>query len=366
MCSSATIPVRSTASRRARLAREASVTPISAAAGRAPRRWTLDRFELDSGAVLRDVQVAYHLDGPVAAVRDRLVVAIHSLTGHADAVGDWWGVVLGPGRAVDTRHQAVLSANLLGSCYGTTGPSTLTPFPAVSTRDQARLLGRLVRSLGTQRVALVTGGSLGGMVALEFAALHHDLVERTVVFAAPAAHTAQAVAFNHVQRLALELGGPERGLALARQIAMLTYRTDRELETRFARRSRQPGRFDVESWLSHHGRKLVARFDAATYRTLLDAMDSHDLGRGRGGETAALRSLPGRVWGVGIPGDQLYAAEVVRAWTTTAGATYRELTSVTGHDAFLLEPDQVGAILSEALATPVVLPTLPTADAEVR
>ena len=132
----------------------------------------LDRFELESGEVLRHVEQAYFLDGTLNEARDNLVVVFHALTGSADAVGDWWRDVVGPERTIDTNRYAVLCTNLLGSCYGTTGPSdpARRPFPDVTTRDMARLVGELVQWLQVPSIALATGGSLGGMVAMEFAA----------------------------------------------------------------------------------------------------------------------------------------------------------------------------------------------------
>lgn len=310
----------------------------------------LERFELESGEVLRDVRQAYYLDGELDPLRDNLVVVVHALTGSADAVGDWWSEVAGPGRAMDTRRHAVLSANLLGSCYGTTGPSEpdRRPFPAVTTRDMARLIERLVASLGVSSVALVVGGSLGGMVALELAATFPTLARNVVVLAAPAEHPASAIGWSHIQRRAIDAAGAE-GLEIARMIAMMTYRTADELDVRFGRTTPGDGGFQVQRYLARHGRKLRDRFDVHSYRTLLDAMDTHDVGRGRGGVERALRRIEGRVIGVGIAGDLLYSERDVRRWTEAAGADYRVIRSTHGHDAFLLEHAQVSAILREAL-----------------
>lgn len=310
------------------------------------------RFELESGAVLRDVRQAYFLDGALGPARDNLVLVFHALTGSADAAGDWWRGVIGPGRAIDTDHHAVLCTNLLGSCYGTTGPwdPGRRPFPAVTTRDMARLVRLLVTDLGVDAVALAVGGSLGGMVALEWAATFPESTRMTVAFAAPAAHTAAAIGWNHIQREAIRAAGARAGLTLARMIATQTYRTPVEFERRFARRKRDDGRFEIESYLSHQGQKLPARFDADSYITLIDAMDSHDVGRGRSGVGAALGPVAARLIGVGIPGDRLYEDAAVRAWVDSAGARYREIESVHGHDAFLLESAQVNRILGDALS----------------
>lgn len=313
------------------------------------RTQRVGRFELEGGAVVQDVVQAYRLDGELNGDRDNLVLVFHSLTGSPRDAGGWWGTVAGPGMAIDTDRYAVLSANLLGSCYGTTGPRELSPFPGVTPGDQARLVQLLVEELGVTSVALAAGGSLGGMVAMEWAAQNPSLPRSVVVFAAPAAHTAHAIAWNHVQRAAVEAAGG-RGLEIARMVAMMTYRTAAEQAERFGRGREADGRWSVASYLEHHGRKLRGRFAVESYLTLTNAMDAHDVGRGRGGVAAALRRIEGRLTGVGIPGDLLYSPEDVRSWVDAAGAEYREIVSPHGHDAFLLEPEQVSAILAEALA----------------
>jgi homoserine O-acetyltransferase len=308
------------------------------------RRHRVGRFVLECGHVLEDIEQAYTLTGELNAERDNLVVVFHSLTADADPLR-WWGDVVGPGRAIDTDRYAVLCANLLGSCYGTTRP------PAdvmVTPRDMVRMVRRLVDDLGVRSVALATGGSLGGMLTLEWVAEDPSLTRAAVVFAAPAAHTAQAIGFNHIQRQVVRLLG-DRGLAIARMAAMMTYRTAAEFEARFARERRDDGCFQMQSYLDHQGEKFVRRFDPDAYLTLLDAMDAHDVGRDRGGIEAALRDYEGALFGVGITGDLLYEPEVVRAWTEATGAEYRLIRSIHGHDAFLLEPEQVGQILREAL-----------------
>jgi homoserine O-acetyltransferase len=329
-------------------------------------------FALESGAVLRGVTQAYHLDGALNEARDNLVLIVHALTGSADAVGDWWADAIGPGKTIDTDRYAVLCTNLLGSCYGTAWEGTagnreqgignsgqrhaqstdrhepLGDDPPISTRDQARLIQRLIQELGIASVALVTGGSLGGMVALEWAAQNPTLARSVVVLAAPAAHTAHAIAWNHIQRRMIDAAG-ERGLEIARMVGMMTYRTSGEQAERFGRGRTEEGDWMVGAYLDHHGRKLRERFTVRSYRALTAAMDSHDVGAGRGGVAAALGRIEGRLIGVGIPGDLLYSADDVRAWTRAAGAEYREIRSIHGHDAFLLEPAQVTEILEDAL-----------------
>lgn len=302
-------------------------------------------IRLDDGTKLPEVEQAYTLHGEIDEGGTNLVVVLHALTGDPH-VQRWWPEVVGPGRALDTDRWAVVCPGLIGSPYGTTRPPLGT---RVTPRDMARLTTRLAAALGAPRPALVTGGSLGGMVALEWVAADPHSTEAAVVFAAPGAQPASAIGAGHLQRRALELGGRD-GLALARMAAMLTYRTDREFEHRFGRERRADGRFEMQSWLDHHGRSFVDRFDVESYSLLLDAMDAHDVARNRGSLDDALGEFGGLLVGVGVPGDVLYSAESVRRWVKAAGAEYESIESIRGHDAFLLETDQVARILGGVLA----------------
>lgn len=324
---------------------------------------TLHDVTLEGGDRLDRLAVHYRLEGTVNAARDNVVLVVHALTGTTHASG-WWKGVIGPGAAIDPARHAVLSANLLGGCDGTTGPSDAHPdaLPPFTTRDQATVLARLLDALGVDAPLLVCGGSLGGMVTLEFAASFPARVRAAVVLAAPGAQTAQGIAWNVLMRRAIALGGAREGLALARMVGMLSYRTPEGLERRFGASRSARGTFEVHDWLDVHGEKLVARFDATSYGALIDAMDTHDVGRDRGGVAAALSAVGDRLTGVGIPGDLLYPAESVRAWTTAAQATYVELPSIHGHDAFLLEVERVSAVIAQALAQAETLPALPSAS----
>ena len=316
---------------------------------------------LERGDRLDRVDVRYRLEGTLNAARDNVVLVVHALTGTTHA-STWWKGVIGADAAIDPNRHAVLCANLLGGCDGTTGPSDEYPdaLPPFSTRDQAALLARLLDALGVDAPLLVCGGSLGGMVTLEFAASFPTRVRSAVVLAAPAAQTAQGIAWNAIMRRAIALGGAREGLALARMVGMLSYRTPEGLERRFGRSRSEHDTYQVHDWLAVHGERLVARFDATSYGALIDAMDEHDVGRDRGGLSAALSAVGDRLIGVGIPGDLLYPAECVREWTTAAKATYVELPSIHGHDAFLLEVDKVSAVIARAVAeseAPAASPT---------
>jgi homoserine O-acetyltransferase len=326
---------------------------------------SLGVFELTDGTALPELTVAYRHDGPDPRSAPQVVV-VHALTGSADAAGDWWEPLIGPGRALDTTRIGVLCANLLGGRYGTTGPTSIDPerrvpygrsFPAVSTRDQARALWALLDALRIDRVEMVTGGSLGGMVALEVALERPAAVRHVAPIAAPAATGPMAIAWNHLQVTLIDRLGTD-GLSLARQLAMTTYRSEADFDERFGRDVQTDGRPSIVSYLDHQGTKLIERFDAATYRVLAGAMDRHDVGSGRGGRSAAFARLAEAsvsLTGIGIEDDILYGPRQVRELVDEASdagvrARYRELRSTKGHDAFLVEWDQLTDLLREALA----------------
>lgn len=324
------------------------------AGGPAARELALDPFTSISGKVLTGLRLRYRVIGDERAARaNGWILIFHALTGSAE-VEQWWGPLIGPGRALDTTRHAILAANLLGSCYGSTGPREwrevhAEPFPELTPGDLALAHVPLLERLGVERLALVTGGSLGGMVALEWGRRSPVPVGRLVVFAAPAATSAQAIAWNAAQRMAIE-ADPVAGLAAARAIAMITYRSAGEFAARFGRESsRMPGRFDVDHYLRRQGDKIVARFDADSYLSLMRAMDLHDVGElGEAARETAERV--GDLVGVGVDSDILYAAGEVRHWVDAyrsagAPARYREIASLYGHDAFLIEWDQVERVL---------------------
>ena len=323
----------------------------------------LGAFSLEDGTTL-PVTLAYRHDGPGPEAPQVLV--IHALTGSADAAGDWWEPLIGDGRALDTTKVGVLCANLLGGRYGSTGPISVDPatgepygaaFPQPSARDEARALWALADQLGIERFALVAGGSLGGMITLEVALERPDAVDHVLPMAAPAATGPMAIAWNHIQLEVIGRLGVE-GMALARQLAMTTYRSEADFDGRFGRAIQPDGRFAISSYLDHQGDKLNERFDPDTYRLLVRIMDGHDVGRDRGGIVEALRALADAdagLTGLGIQGDLLYGPVQVRSLVdhaVAAGveATYRELESSKGHDAFLTEWPQLTVVVGEALA----------------
>lgn len=323
---------------------------------------------LESGEVLPDVRIAFQTWGDPTHPP---VLVLHALTGDAD-VADWWGDVVGPGGGVDTDRFFVVAANILGGCQGTTGPSSLDAdglpwggaFPALTVRDQVAAEVLLADHLGIDRWHGVIGGSAGGMRALEWAIEHPERVERLFLLATSAAASAEQIALSRTQVAAIQSDpewfggdyfdapvGPVSGLDLARRIAHIAYRSEGELQQRFGRDVQPDGRWAVDSYLQHHGAKLVARFDPGSYVTLTSAMDSHDVGRGRGGVAEALDRITARTTVAGIDSDRLYPlhqqqelADLIR------GCDHLDVVkSPYGHDGFLIESAQVGALAAQLL-----------------
>ncbi|HEU4383289.1 MAG TPA: homoserine O-acetyltransferase [Anaeromyxobacteraceae bacterium] len=322
---------------------------------------------LELGGRLPHAQVAYRTWGTLDPEGGNCVVVCHALTGSAD-VDRWWTQMFGPGQALDPDRDFVVCANILGSCYGTTGPTSADPvtgrpwlgdFPAYTVRDMVRLQRELLRMLGVRRVRMAIGGSLGGMQTLEWALMYPELVEAIVPIANPARHSPWAIGLSEAQRQAifadpLWRGGrydpgqpPAAGLAAARMMAMCTYRSRESFEERFGRRPQTADLFAVESYLRYQGQQLVDRFDAATYVGLTQAMDRHDVARGRGDHEEVLRGLKAPALVVSIPTDVLYfPAEQEELVRLIPHARLARLESPHGHDAFLIEVEALSAMVA--------------------
>jgi homoserine O-acetyltransferase len=325
------------------------------------------RFELENGASLPDVVVAYRTWGRIENAVDRAILVCHALTGSAD-VDAWWPGLIGEGCAFDPAHDFVICANILGSCYGTTGPASLVPgsgrryradFPEISVRDMVALQGRLLDVLGIERLELVVGPSLGGMQALEWAAMYPERVGSVIPIGVGAVHSPWCIGISEAQRAAIaadpdwcdgyysDAAPPERGLAAARMMAVCTYRSWQNFEERFGRERNDAGEFEVQSYLRHQGRKINQRFDANAYVKLTRAMHTHDLGRGRGrlGDVLAKIDMPALV--VSVSSDGLYPpAEQARLAAQLGNARYEILESAHGHDGFLIETRALGALVA--------------------
>ena len=351
-------------------------------------------FALEWRGSLAEVRVAYETWGELDPQASNAVLVCHALTGDSHAAGDsgpshptagWWSELIGPGKALDTDRYFVVCSNVLGGCQGTTGPADLDPaggrrygprFPVVTIRDMVRVQARLADHLGIGRWLAVIGGSMGGMQVLEWAAMYPQRVRSILPLATCAAASALQIAWSAVQRLAIASDpgwfdgdyydkpeGPWMGLAVARQIAQVTYRSGESFERRFGRQMFDPagafdlwGRFQMESYLDHHGQKLVRRFDANSYVVLNRSMDLHDIGRGRGGSAAALGRIRVPVLTASITSDRLYPPheqqELHDGIVAGGGGCRRAmLDSDEGHDGFLLEhellSDPVACFLEE-------------------
>lgn len=328
-------------------------------------------FVLESGDRLAPVELAYETYGELAADGANAVLVCHPLTldAHAsgiDAAGrrGWFDEVIGPGRCIDTDKWFVVCSNSLGGCSGSTGPTSAAGnshlrtcgFPPVTVRDMVRAQRLLLDQLGVRRLALVLGGSTGGMQALEWTLIYPDLVERACVIATSAGPSPLRLGFSAVTRGIFELGGaggdPKGALRVARKLAMINYRSEEEFDRRFG----SPAGCDeiraddrgIEAYLEHHGRMLVERFDVDSYRTLLGACDTHDVGRERGGIAAALATVRAPVLCIGITSDRLYpAAEVREIARRIPRGRYRELDLPNGHDSFLIHTDAVASALAD-------------------
>lgn len=344
-------------------------------------------LELESGESIPSVTVAVQRWGELAPDRTNVVLVEHALTGDSHVSGPpddehalpgWWNGMVGPGCPVDTDEWCVVATNVLGGCGGTTGPSSAAPdgepygsrFPEISIRDQVRAEAAVADALGIERFAAVVGGSMGGMRTLEWMIGHPDRVGAALVLAVGARATADQIGTQTTQMAAIQsdpgwLGGnyhrtgtaPTAGLAIARRIAHLSYRTESELDIRFANSAQADedpwtgGRYSVQSYLEHQAAKLVGRFDAATYVLLSEAMNRHDVGRGRGGIVEALGKVEVPTIVGGVDSDRLYPLrlqkEIARALPNCRGLEV--IQSRDGHDGFLTEADSVAKLLAETM-----------------
>jgi homoserine O-acetyltransferase/O-succinyltransferase len=354
-------------------------------------------FALDTGVAMRDVTVAYETWGQLDARASNAVLICHAWTGDSHASGPsghghpsvgWWDDVVGPGKAIDTDRWFVVCANVLGGCQGSTGPASPHPddgrpygsrFPVVTIRDMVRAQARLANHLGVEVWHSVIGGSMGGMQVLEWAITFPQRVRSIVPIATCAQATAQQIAWGAIGRRAIQLDpfwrngdyydsapgeGPSQGLAVARMVAQVTFRSDNVFTDRFGRELADGKllngrldlwqRFEVERYLDYHGDKLIRRFDTNSYLIIGKAMDLHDVGRGRGGLKAAMGRIRVPALTMGIWSDMLYPSYQQRqiADLLTANGTpceYVEIDSPHGHDAFLINFDLVGDPIKEFL-----------------
>jgi len=350
----------------------------------------LPTITLESGRELSGAQIAYETWGEPA---NPAILVFHALTGDSHAVGPsskahptegWWGGIIGPGLAIDTDKFFVIAPNMLGGCQGSTGPSSLdrngreygAKFPFLTIRDQVTAAKAFADVIGINQFYAVIGGSMGGMHTLEWAIAYPESTSRIAVIAAPPVSTADQIALNSVQTEAIKTDpafdkghyydakagfGPHRGLALARRMALLNYRSPSELNDRFERTWQSGvsplgggGKYAVESYLDFHGNKFCRRFDANSYITLVEAMSSHDVGRDRGGVAKALGKIKQKALVVGITSDRLFPLSGQKVIAENLGGELvgeklHVIDSEYGHDGFLIETQIVGPLLAKLL-----------------
>lgn len=342
-------------------------------------------FRFESGDEMPRLVVAYETYGTLNASRDNAILICHALTGNAhaafyhsrsDKTAGWWDGLIGTGgtgggKAFDTEKFFVLCSSVLGGCSGTTGCSTLHPdtelpygldFPPVSIRDMVRVQAALADELGVHQFKAIAGGSMGGFQVLEWAAMFPERVQAIIPVSTSLEHSAWAIAHGHAQRSAIQCdetwnGGKytvqPKGLEAARQMAMISYRSPKSFTGKFQReRTADDAQFQVESYLSYQGRKLLERFDANTYIRLTQAMDGHSLSRGRGTMEDVCKRITARTLSIGTSSDMLYPDdEQQRIAALIPNAEYAALESGFGHDAFLIEYPAMNALISKFLAS---------------
>lgn len=323
---------------------------------------------LELGGVLPELQIAYRTWGNLNVSGDNAVVICHGLTGSADA-DMWWKEMFGRGNAFDEETDFIISTNALGSCYGSTGPVSINPetnklygasFPTITIRDMIHAQKRLMDFLGVRKIKMVIGGSLGGMQALEWALMFPDNVESVVTISASGRHSAWCIGISEAQRQAIYADAdfkngnynlneqPKKGLAAARMMAMLTYRSKQIFDDRFARRQQSNNLYEVESYLRYQGQKLVERFDANTYITLTKAMDAHDVGRNRGDYESVLRQLGAPTLVISADSDLLYLPEEQEELARLIpNSELAVMHTPNGHDAFLIDVPEVARLVAD-------------------
>lgn len=321
-------------------------------------------FKLESGEELPSIEIAYHISGDPSD--DKPIVWIcHALTANSNPV-EWWSGITGPGKIIDTTRYTVICANMLGSCYGSTGPSSAAPdglpyllrFPSITVRDTVKAHKMLADYLGIQKIDLITGASIGGFQALEWSIMYPSLISRLLLIACNAQVTPWGAAFNESQRMAIEtdpsflrqegIKGGAKGMETARSIALLSYRSYRGYNTT-QQEEKQDFIFATRActYQNYQGKKLSHRFDAYTYHTLTKMVDSHNAGRGRGGIINALSLICAETTIIGIdsdllfpPEEQLFLKKHIRK------SRFQIIESEYGHDGFLLENNSIKEIIA--------------------
>lgn len=338
-------------------------------------------FYLESGEFFDSAPVAYEAYGTLNKEKSNVILLLHGLSGNTHGASHsandqpgWWEELIGPGKVLDTQRYFIVIPNILGSCYGTLGPTSINPqtgepygpdFPSITVRDMVALQQRFLQTLGIESPSWVIGGSLGGMQALEWAASNPESKSNIISIVAPEKTSAQAIGFNHIMRRAIVndpnwLEGkynpenpPTFGMATARAVGMMTYQTEESMERKFAR-NRRNNRWEIENYLDYQGEKMAASFDANSYLRLIEAMDSHDLSHGRSDYPDCMKGYQGKVFLIGDDSDMLYGIshqmELAKKWQNQGvDIQWRDLGTVNGHDSFLVNFNEMKEILLEIM-----------------
>lgn len=322
-----------------------------------------ESFELESGESLSQFEISYTTYGELSPKKDNVIWVVHALTGDANP-SEWWNGLVGEDKFYDPANYFIICANFLGSCYGSTNPFSIDPktneaffydFPELTTRDLARSLDRLKNHLQIDQIHTLIGGSLGGQVALEWAYTLEERLNNLVVLASTAKSSPWVIGFNESQRMAIQADqtwgtkikdAGKKGLEAARAIAMLSYRHPDDFIKKQSDPEEKLDHFKSSSYLRYQGQKLAGRFNALSYWTLSKTMDSHNLSRNRGSLADSLSKIKARTLAIGVNSDLLFLPDESQFISKNVPlGTYKEIQSNAGHDAFLIEFEQLTYLL---------------------
>lgn len=323
-------------------------------------------FTTESGYTFPGIEIGYHLYGNVQS-GNPVIWVCHALTGNSDPL-EWWPNLCGPGRVFDPRYHTIICANVLGSCYGTTGAASINPetenpylleFPIVTVRDMVQAHELLRQHLGIEAIDVIIGGSLGAFQGMEWCIMHPGLIRQLFFIAAGARTSPWAKAFNEAQRMALEADptflkntpeGGKAGLRAARAIGMISYRSFEAFQkTQYDPEDDRMEGYNAPSYLRYQGNKLVNRYSPYAYLTITRAFDSHDVGRHRGGVKKVLQSIRSKVCCISIKTDILFPVEEVKQVAEMIpDATHHTIQSLYGHDGFLVEKEELEVIIEKS------------------
>lgn len=324
------------------------------------------KFLTEGGSIFHNLEIAFDTWGKLNEQKNNVIWVCHALTANSD-VSSWWPGIIGENKAFDTEKYFIVCANILGSCYGTTGPMSVNPqtgsewmddFPVITVRDVVNLHEILRVHLGINEIHTIIGSSIGGYQALEYSIMYPAIIKRLIFIASSARQSPWAIAFNESQRLSIEAdtsffskdpSGGQRGLKASRSIALLSYRTAYAYnQTQAEETDDKIQSFRASSYQAYQGDKLVSRFNPWSYYRLTQLSDSHNVGRGRDGVVSALKRVKAKTLCIGIKSDILYPPDEQKfVALNIKDGKYIEIDSFFGHDGFLVEVEKVSAIFKK-------------------